>query len=296
MSISCPLVRRLLSRYLDAELSDRKAARVDRHLAVCPSCQRELDMYVETVRFVEEAATPDVPGGAWDRIAAQLSARGIPGFGPPGARAARVHQAGPSFRVRPIAVAAAVLAAVGLAFSFPSLLATFGPQPALAHEIDIEAFWNGLDLEEECLDLEGFFAKVYQLRVADSEEVRKACAAGEGPASELPAGFTLTRSMLIQTDCCAGMALEYRSGDNWLAIVQIPSHHPMAWNGLPYEVRRVGTTEFQVHGEEALWSLILNGNTVNVLVAGDSDLQVLGRVATFLVARAESAVSSGTLF
>jgi hypothetical protein len=287
MSIGCPLVRRLLSQYLDAELSHRRAAQVERHLAACPDCQGELDAYVETVRFMAGGDAPDAPANAWDRMAATLAVRGVPGFAPPGVRPAGAsRQVTAPFRIRVMAVAAVLLVAVGLAVSFPRLLQTLGPQQALAHEIDVESFWGGMS--DSRVDLGSAFAKAYKLRVVDADQAKRACPAGKGPASELPDGFTLTRSMTIQTDCCPGMALEYRRGDNWLTVVQIASHHPMNWGHLSHETRQIGMMECEIHEERDLCGLVHAGTAVNVFVAGNADPQVLEEVASFLATRAES--------
>lgn len=290
MSIGCPLVRRLLSQYLDAELSHRRAAQVERHLASCPDCQGELDAYVETVRFMAAGDAPDAPTDAWDQMAATLTVRGVPGFAPPGVRPAGVSsRVTAPFRMRLMAVAAVALLAVGLAVSFPRLLQTLVPQQVLAHEIDVGSFLAGMN--DSRVDVGSAFAKAYNLRVVEADQAKRACPAGKGPASELPDGFTLTRSMTIQTDCCLGLALEYRRGDNWLTIVQIPSHHPMNWGQLSHETRQIGMMECEIYEEPNLSGLVHAGTAVNVFVTGNSDPQVLGEVASFLATRAESGVT-----
>ncbi|MHC4179045.1 MAG: anti-sigma factor family protein, partial [Planctomycetota bacterium] len=115
MSPSCPLIRRLLSRYMDAELSDRQSAQVERHLTVCPTCQRELDAYVDTARFLAGEEDPEVPRNAWSRLATALQAYGVPGFGQPVALSSPTRGETSPFRMRVLAVAAVVLLAVGLA-------------------------------------------------------------------------------------------------------------------------------------------------------------------------------------
>ena len=55
-------------------------------------------------------------------------------------------------------------------------------------------------------------------------------------------------------------------------------------------------TDYEVHEEDDLCTLVLSGASVNLLIAGDSDLQIMGEVATFLTAWVESAVSAGASF
>lgn len=288
MTLICPLVRRDLSRYADAELSCRRAARVERHLADCPACQRELDAIVELARFVAGQERPEPPRDAWDRLDVALDARAASARAP----FAYVAPRSRSSRPRVVAWAAVVLIAAGLAFAAPTIYRYLGPRPALAHNVNVSALWT--DLQNASLDLNGEFAGTYMLRVVSPEEARRACPVGKGAASEVPSGFTLTRVMLFETDCCSGMAAEYRRGENWLTVVQIPNDHEMDWGDLEHEERQVGLTWCEVHEENDLCSLVHHGRNVNLLVVGDSEAHFLGEVATFLAGRTEGLEGAST--
>jgi anti-sigma factor RsiW len=43
--MSCKRIRPHLSRYADAELSDREQGQVEQHIMQCPTCSAELDVY-----------------------------------------------------------------------------------------------------------------------------------------------------------------------------------------------------------------------------------------------------------
>ncbi|MFO7768161.1 MAG: hypothetical protein R6W82_04280 [bacterium] len=56
------------------------------------------------------------------------------------------------------------------------------------------------------------------------------CPSGKAPM-ELPAGYLLSRAMVFRTDCCPGLALEYRRGDSRVAVLQIAGHRPLTTAG-----------------------------------------------------------------
>jgi hypothetical protein len=289
MSPNCPFIRRQLSRYLDAELCDRRAAAVERHLANCRSCQRELDAYVAAARFVAAGREATPPADAWSHLEARLTERGVRGFSESGPRlraAARIGER--PFWNRRLAAAAVVVLAAGAVFAFPRLTDLFSPRAALAHEIAIDSFLAGYS--EHRFDLEGEFATTYRVRVIDVEQARRLCPSGLPPAEELPAGYRLTRVMALSTDTCRGLVLEYHRGDRCLAVIQAPSGHPLAWGSIQHEPRSIGTALFEVH--EATGSggvLVHQGRLASLIVVGTCETPVLGEVASFLAGRLERA-------
>jgi hypothetical protein len=291
MSLDCPFVRRLLSRYLDAELSDRRSAAVERHLSQCRSCQRELDAFVAASRFVATGREVDTPDDAWPRLESRLSEHGISGFGDPSAHrmaVGRVVEA--HLWSRRLAVAAILVLAVGATLVIPRLRAVFAPGEALAHEISVPSFLAGYT--EHRLDLEAEFAHLYRVREIDIEQARQLCPAGKGPAIELPAGYRLTRVMTLSTDTCTGLVLEYHRGDRCLAVVQAPGGHPIAWGSIVHDDRRIGPNHFEVHEDPMRGKVLVHeGRALSLMVVGTCDTQVLGEVATFLTARAETGLA-----
>ncbi len=67
-------IERYLTAYADNELSDRLRRKVERHLASCGDCARELDSIRGFARILKEAsAAPPVTGEQWARFDRILS-------------------------------------------------------------------------------------------------------------------------------------------------------------------------------------------------------------------------------
>lgn len=286
MRWECLRVRRQLSRYMDAELSDRSAARIERHLIICRSCQRELDDLVETARFVSEERAVVPPEGVWDRIESRLIRAGVTGYGAAARQGAGAAPLSHRLGLR-LALGGAVLGLIGV-FGLPRLLPTAAPRAALAHAIDVQELIG--ELRSHRFDERAGFWNTYRVELTSPAKAARACPAGKPPAPEVPAGFVLDRSMVFQTDCCLGLLLEYTRGDTRVYVVQIPKHHPMDWGTETYVIRTIGMDSFEVHEEPGLRGVVHNGAAINLLVAGDTDSEVLGEVATYLNTRAESAL------
>ena len=58
-------VERYLTAYADNELGDRMRGRIERHLATCEACARELDSIVASDRIVRKGAPPPVSDARW---------------------------------------------------------------------------------------------------------------------------------------------------------------------------------------------------------------------------------------
>ena len=292
MHWDCFLIRRRLSRYLDGELSDRKAVRVERHLAGCAACQAELDAYHRTVRFVGGSRTEAPPAGSWDRLEARLEEDGVPGFGahgpsPAGGTSSPTGlQPGSSWRAA-VAAAAVILIAVLGVIRVPDL---FAPPEVLAHDVDVASFLA--DLRQDRFHGKGDFGRTYRLHQVEANKAAESCPSGKNPPMELPAGYLLTRAMTFQTDCCPGLALEYRRGSSTVTVLQITGHHPMIWRDVHHEGRQIGMEHYEVHEETGLHTLVRNGGRINLLVAGDPAPEVLSEIASFLSTRAEAALEA----
>ena len=106
----------LLGAYaLDAVEPD-EARRVEEHLATCPKCRAEVEMYRETAAFLAYAGT-DAPEGVWARIGAGIGADGshqvelIPDLG-----RIRSQRSTASTRSRAVFAGIAAIAAAAVAF------------------------------------------------------------------------------------------------------------------------------------------------------------------------------------
>lgn len=295
MPWDCFLIRRCLSRYLDGELSDRSAARIERHLARCPSCQAELDAYHRTAEFVGKHDRVDPPSGCWERITRQLRCRGVPGFGEPSGPRMKGEASAPPHRGWRVAAAAAAAAAALVLllvtfFGLPRVDRMLAPTEALAHGVDLSCLAD--DLREDCLGQMSLFGQRYRIHPIPADRAGDTCPSGKNPPVELPAGYLLNRAMGLQTDCCPGLLLEYRRGDSVVTVLQISSHHPLEWKGVSHESRRIGMEVYQVHEERGLHILVRSGGSINLLVAGDPGPEMLSEIASFLILRAEAALEA----
>lgn len=76
----CPEVARLLQRYLDGEIDELRARRIERHLEDCRRCGMKAETYAAIKRSLEQHR-PSVPSEAIDRLRAfgeRLAAEGPP--------------------------------------------------------------------------------------------------------------------------------------------------------------------------------------------------------------------------
>lgn len=65
-------VRKKLSPYVQGELSPEEAARVERHLSVCPQCRREYEEIKTGVGFLTELKRESAPPRLWNDISQSL--------------------------------------------------------------------------------------------------------------------------------------------------------------------------------------------------------------------------------
>jgi RNA polymerase sigma-70 factor (ECF subfamily) len=64
----CPNVVRLLSRYLEDDISSRTCARMERHLSSCPRCRTSCDSLREVLRLCRTHPSPRVPPALEARV------------------------------------------------------------------------------------------------------------------------------------------------------------------------------------------------------------------------------------
>ena len=71
MARSCR-IERYLTAYADGELSERLRRKVERHIASCGSCARELDSIIASARILREASPPPVSEARWRVFRSEL--------------------------------------------------------------------------------------------------------------------------------------------------------------------------------------------------------------------------------
>ena len=64
-------IEALLAAYALDAVDEDEAAALDRHLAECPACRRELAAHREAAGLLADEGTPS-PAGVWDRIRAEI--------------------------------------------------------------------------------------------------------------------------------------------------------------------------------------------------------------------------------
>ena len=67
-------MERYLTAYADGELPERLRRRVERHLAECEACARELDSIRTFDKILDGASAPAVSGDRWHRFKSELTA------------------------------------------------------------------------------------------------------------------------------------------------------------------------------------------------------------------------------
>lgn len=72
---SCARNRNHLNAYLDGELPERSRCGLERHLAECPACRRELDALRGLAPFLANDEVPPAPAGMSARIMAEAALR-----------------------------------------------------------------------------------------------------------------------------------------------------------------------------------------------------------------------------
>lgn len=106
---------RTLTAYVDGELSLAQRGRVERHVASCPACARELDSLRTSDRILRGASPPPPSQERWRAFGMELSAS-LDGVDRDGRRTARTREALPIYygaaRRRTFALASACAAVV----------------------------------------------------------------------------------------------------------------------------------------------------------------------------------------
>lgn len=73
--VSCRDVIGLLSDYVEGELSSAEAARLERHLADCPPCERFLHTLETSIHWTRQLSETEVPQEVMDRLRSFLRTR-----------------------------------------------------------------------------------------------------------------------------------------------------------------------------------------------------------------------------
>jgi anti-sigma factor RsiW len=72
-------IEKQLADYAVGGLSDRRRARIERHVRECAECRRELAALEQTGALLGSVPLEDAPGGTWEAVRRDIVARGLPG-------------------------------------------------------------------------------------------------------------------------------------------------------------------------------------------------------------------------
>jgi len=203
-AMNCPEVRPLLGPFLDEEIPLTQRHEIQRHLEGCPDCRSE---YRSLADLAGQLRAPlSAPLRLWTAIAAQL-----PGKSPRIFRLSR----------RAVAIAAVLVAAVGIGLFAWSWGLPFGASPAHAADVDFGDLLAGLP-QDARLAFDRFL-DMYGARVATEAEARRHGAALNFALPEqLTGGFQRQAIYVLNFGTKPGVAVRYERDGEFLAMIFHP--------------------------------------------------------------------------
>ena len=205
----CEEATEQLGPFLDGELPSAARDDLEAHLVTCSSCRAELEGLREMTADMARPPTMQVPDALWTAIEQRLDAES-PTFAGAGSPPRRVSAVRPMWlRRAPLALAAAVVLAVGLS--------VFGPlrtgSSAQASTVDFSVLLNALPLDAQKAFRK--FLVLYDAREGSAIEAKRYAPDLNFDVPEvLPGGFQLQSVYLLKFGKHAGVAATYdRNGD-----------------------------------------------------------------------------------
>jgi len=201
----CGDVEKLMSGYLDDELSGKTLEMVSQHLTVCESCAAEISEFRKISLHMNEIPQPNVPPSVWSGIVAQL-----PDAGPTAGPLERpvqqplqsIDKQRPRRGLQRSVLAASILLLLGVGIW--RARDTWNAHPAHQHSAE---FVTTMDhylklLETDPDGAEQFLQKKYDGRVVDAAGAVKLVGYRPADASGLPEGYTLASTSVLKMPCC----------------------------------------------------------------------------------------------
>lgn len=227
--------QRLLSAYLDDELSSTLKEKVGQHLHECQFCCREHERLsfashcIRELCLPEEVPVEEVPGFALGNVSHLLSGQRL-----------SVTQMASWLRPKWV-VAVVLLFALGL-----GLTGIFIHRPPSMREMlfDISPY----------LDAENRFEKRYAARSVALSEIATMVSFQPVAPEHLSGGYQLSSSYVLKSGCCRLLMLEYERDAERLTVFQLPAHHPVSCTGRAAEPLVVGQyagARWQLGGQSA---------------------------------------------
>lgn len=222
-----------LSAFFDGELPPGEATVVERHVAECAECLRELSAMEQTRRAVQMLPTPSASDALWGRIEDALpkKARVIPLFARP---------------VQWWAVAAAVLVAVAIGALVANpfgLVPEAGPLASHHEEAASFGFDYGLYLAAltEPGRMEQFEAR-YNPKRASLQEALAAVGTpvDEAALAAVPEGFELKSVHVLTSASTKSMQATYRHKGSEITVFRQPKGYPIQFANYQLEPAVIG--------------------------------------------------------
>lgn len=264
--MNCSEAQSCLSAYHDGELSSEAAAEVAGHIATCPACTVELEVFRTLSSMTRRLTDPPVPTDDWERLNAKLMPN-------------RKNASFPaSIARRRLAVAAAILvvSSIGVACykawhtsqdqfriaqTFERFLERFDKQPETAQQILLADYEGQATTLQQAPDVLGYEPVI---------------------AKEPPPGCTSHEAYLLSMPCCRCMEIVCKQEDGHsIAIFEHDTKRP-GWfgerNSIECLCHAVPTNVTQIGNElAATWK---NGKRY-LTVIGARDLDEVTRLVAF---------------
>jgi hypothetical protein len=213
----CEEATEQLGPFLDGELPSAARDDLQAHLATCSTCQAELEALREVAMELGAPPTMPVPDALWTAIERRLDSepQGLTGPAPSRTRVSTVRPIW--LRRVPLALAAAVVLAVGLG--------VFGPvwtgSSAQASTVDFSVLLNALPLDAQKAFRK--FLVLYDAKEGSPVEARRYAPDLNFDLPEvLPGGFRLEGVYLLRFGELAGVAATYDRDGEFLGAVFHP--------------------------------------------------------------------------
>lgn len=203
--------QKALSRFQDGELPEHKRRELRKHLDRCERCQGILRDWKLVAQAVSEYPPPPSVPDLWPRLATALQKV-------PAARA-------PRRALRWAAVltpAAAVLAGI-LLWRLGGLGDGSGGMHQLVPALDLALYAQEVGKEGTPTR----FHELYEVKMVRPDEANRAMAFPARFPRELPGGYHLSGTYLLQSACCRLLQLQYEDGTSSVSLFQAPGGHPI---------------------------------------------------------------------
>lgn len=224
--MKCSEVQEMLSAYCDGELADAQRSRLSDHLRNCSDCAEELAGFERLSEMAKALSTPVPPKHSWKDLEQQLDQQSANEM--PVAESVNRSRSLPYFAPKMIALAAAVLVAVGIGwFTYPSWFthSEHGPFTAeFGHYLD--EFRHDPDAAQQIL------LANYQHQVVDLQHAVEQVGYRPAVADGLPQGYTLESTHVMKMPCCTCVqSICNRRDGSTLAIFEHDDEETTEWFG-----------------------------------------------------------------